>query len=156
MYSVQRLKRLSIKKFFSVVRILHKCGKDMAKNQGLMHWNNSYLKTCVIVALCVLKNDVYLVYDGKAPVATFQVRLNNGSVVFQKLATSPEYAGRGIGRRCLFEIERIGRAGGCNSVLCEVYDKSEHAIRFYEKCGFIECGTEKTRKYSQIKMRKQL
>lgn len=156
MYSVVRLRLWNVGKLFKVTRILYKCGKDMAKKYGLQHWNNSYLKNWIIVFLCALKNNVYLVYDGKAPVATFQTKKTGEMILFQKLATSPEFSGKGIGSFCLSEIERMGREGGCKEVICEVYDKSEHAIRFYEKLGFVTYGTVETLKYNELKMKKEL
>lgn len=136
--------------------ILYKCGKDMAGRYDLHHWDNSHIKNGAVVALCALKNDIYLVCDGDKAVATFQIRKVNGSLLFQKLATAPAFAGGGAGSFCLHEIEKIGKAAGCTEAICEVYNKSEHAIRFYEQRGFTVYGETKTLKYTEWKMRKAL
>lgn len=156
MYSVLKLNLWNIGGLFRVADILHKCGKDMASKYDLHHWDNSHLKNWLIVLLCILKNDVYLVMDPKTAVATFQVRKMGSSLLFQKLATVPVYAGSGIGSFCLREIERIGRAYGCTEVICEVYDQSKHAISFYEHKGYCVYGAVDTLKYSELKMKKEL
>lgn len=156
MYSVQRLKITSIRGLLKVSDILYKCGKDMAARYDLHHWDNPRVKNWIIVALCVLKNDVYLVFDDKTPVATFQTRKAGTSFLFQKLATSPEFAGGGVGSFCLQEIERLGKAEGCTEVICEVYDKSGHAKAFYEHKGYTVYGETDTLKYKELKLKKEL
>lgn len=156
MYSFKKLKIYNISQLLKVSGILYKCGKDMAAKYGLQHWNNSHFKNWVIVALCALKNDVYLVYNEKMPAATFQTRKLNDSFLFQKLATSPEFAGSGIGTLCLGEIERLAKQSGAKEIICEVYDKSKHAISFYEKKGFSVYGAVDTLKYTELKLKKEL
>ena len=128
----------------------------MAKKHDLHHWDNSRLKNWIIVGLCVLKNKVFLVYDEKKAVATFQTRKLGNSYLFQKLATSPDCTGAGIGSFCLEQIESYAAASGCDTVVCEVYDKSLHALKFYEKRGYSVCGTSHTVKYTQIELEKRI
>lgn len=156
MYSVCKLKPWNIAKLLQVSNILYKCGKDMAETYGLHHWDNSHVKNWVIVALCSVKNQIYLVFDGKTPVATFQTRKRERSYLFQKLATAPDFAGKGVGSFCLGEIERLAAEEGCKEVICEVYDKSEHAKAFYEHKGYLVYGETDTLKYKELKLRKEL
>jgi GNAT superfamily N-acetyltransferase len=156
LYSVCKLKKNDIAGLKRVSDILYKCGKDMAKEYGLYHWDNSYVKNWIIVALCSLKNDIYLVYNGKTPVATFQTRKTAKSFLFQKLATSPAFSGGGIGSYCVTEIERLAKENCCLDVICEVYDKSEHARNFYEHRGYTIYGVTETLKYKELKLRKEL
>ena len=128
----------------------------MARKYDLHHWDNSHFKNWIIVALCALKNNIYLVYDAEKPVATFQTRRIEGSYLFLKLATSPDFSGGGIGSFCLGEIERMGREEGCNEVICEVYDKSSHAMSFYEHRGYSVYGSTDTLKYKELKLKKEL
>ena len=100
MKTVRELKKWDIPALFKVSEILYKCGKDMAQKYNLHHWNNSRFKNLVIVGLCVLKNNIFIVYDDKKAVATFQTRKTKDSYLFQKLATSPDFAGGGIGSQC--------------------------------------------------------
>ena len=156
MYAIRRLNKFNILGLKKVSDILYECGKDMSKKYNLHHWDNSHIKNHIIVALCALKNDIYLVYRGKTPVATFQSRKTGQTFLFQKLATAPEFAGGGTGSFCLREIEHLAKENGCREVVCEVYDKSEHAKSFYEHRGYAVCGATKTLKYKELKMRKEL
>ena len=106
--------------------------------------------------MCAMKNDVYLVYNEKTPVATFQTRKMEQSFLFQKLATIPALSGGGIGSFCVTEIERLAKENGCSAVICEVYDKSEHAKNFYKHKGYTICGVTETLKYRELKLRKEL
>lgn len=156
MYSVHRLKLWNITKLLKVSDILYKCGKDMAERYDLHHWDNSHVKNWIIVALCAMKNKIYLVYDDKTPVATFQTRKVDRSYLFQKLATSPEFSGGGVGTFCLQKIEHFAEAENCKEIICEVYDKSEHARAFYEHRGYLVYGEMDTLKYKELRLRKEL
>ena len=140
----------------SIMSILHACGKDMAGKYGLHHWDNSYLKTLIIVFLCQLKNSIYLVWENENPVATFQVRKENDEVYFEKLAVSPDKEGQGIGSYCMSDIEKMAGEVNAARVWMEVYTQSRHAIGFYEKRGYRVCGDDKNLKYSVVKMEKKL
>lgn len=153
MYSIHRLSRFNILSLKKVSDILYECGKDMADKYNLHHWDNTHGKNWLIVALCALKNNIYLVYNGEIPIATFQTRRVNQSFLFQKLATIPKMAGKGIGGFCLTEIECMAKAEGCTEVVCEVYDKSEHAIKFYDHRGYIVYGATETIKYKELNTR---
>ena len=128
----------------------------MASLYNLHHWDNSHPKCWLVVLLCAFKNDIYLVLDQNHPTATFQTRKTKDGLLFQKLATAPQFAGRGIGSFCLNEIERIGRKHHCADVICEVYDQSKNAIEFYKHKGFSVYGSCETLKYSELKMIKKL
>ncbi len=156
MYSVQKLKIWNILKLLKVSNILYKCGKDMANNYDLHHWDNSRVKNWIIVALCAIKNKIYLVYDNKTAIATFQTRKIGDKYLFQKLATLPEVQKKGIGDFCLNKIETQAKNIGCREVLCEVYDKSEHAKKFYENRGYYVYAETDTLKYKELKYKKEL
>lgn len=156
MYSAIKLKIWNVGKLYQVADILYKCGKDMAIKYDLHHWDNSHLKNWLIVLLCAVKNDIYLIFDNETPVDTFQIQKNGSSLLFQKLATAPDFAGKGVGSFCLNEIERIGCENACSEIVCEVYDQSNHAIRFYEHKGYTVYGTVETLKYNELKMIKKL
>lgn len=157
MLSVQQVGAHQLGKLLRVTEILYACGKDMAEKYGLQHWNNSRLKTLVIVALCVLKNKIFLGtnQDGKA-IVTIQVKVHGESLHVAKLAVLPSEGGKGYGSVCLKWMEEYARAKGCKSVDLEVYDQSRHAIAFYEHCGYTTCGSTETLKYREIRMKKML
>lgn len=156
MYSIKKIKLWNISELLKVVDILYKCGKDMAEKYNLHHWDNSRFKNFIIVVLCVLKNNIYLVFDNEKAVATFQTRKVNQSYLFQKLATLPEFSGSGIGSFCINEIEKMGKNENCNEIICEVYDKSDHAKAFYEHKGYFVYGSTETLKYKELKLKKEL
>lgn len=58
-------------------------------------------KNFIIVALCELKNTVYLVTEDEKPVATFQTKQVGKTMRFEKLACSPKHSGKGIGSFCI-------------------------------------------------------
>lgn len=152
--TIKRVYIFNLIKLYKVSKILFLCGKNMADKYDLHHWNNSMIKNILIVFYCVLRNKIFLIYSNKNEIATFQYRKNNVSIIFKKLAVHPIFEGKGIGKFCLQEIENICIKNNCNSIECEVYEKSEHAIRFYEKNGFHKEGFLETLKYKEIKMKK--
>lgn len=156
MYRICKLSKCNFAGLKKVSDILYECGKDMAWKYDLHHWDNSHIKNHIIVALCAMKNDIYLVYNEKTPVATFQTRKTGQSFLFQKLATVPSFSRGGVGSYCLTEIERLAKDNGCTEVICEVYDKSEHAKSFYEHRDYAIYGETETLKYKELKLRKEL
>ncbi len=156
MYTVCKVRIWNLAELIKVSNILYWCGRDMATKYDLHHWDNSHFKNWFVVVLCALKNRIYLVYDKKIPIATFQTRKINQSFLLQKLATLPERAGLGIGSFCLNEIENLGKKNGCQEIICDVYDKSEQARRFYENRGYRVYGVAETLKYKEFKMKKEL
>lgn len=152
-----KLKRVHIcevSNLLSVARILNLCGRDMAKKYDLHHWDNPMLKSCIIVLLCMLKNQVYLMLDNKNPVATFQVKKKKDTLFFEKLAVNPEVSGNGYGSYCMKLIERQAKKMECHKVRMEVYVKSKHAIEFYEHKGYSKVGETGTLKYTDLIMEK--
>lgn len=156
-YRVHRLCLLDVPRIFATEKILYDCGKNMAARYDLHHWDNAHVKWLLILGMCLLKNKVYVVSaaDGQI-VATYQTKQTSGKLLFEKLATSPLHAGKGIGSFCMGEIEEAAEKSGCDSVYCEVYDKSRHALRFYENRGYIILGEDVTRKYTVVQMCKKL
>ena len=93
MYQVKKIALWNLKGLHQVNTILSLCGRDMAKKYDLHHWDNSYIKNVVILILCVLKNQIFLVYDEQYPVATFQLSESVNELKFQKFATEPQKSG---------------------------------------------------------------
>ncbi len=156
MYSLKRVRSLDIPKLVAAARLLYACGKDMARKYGLHHWDNPLIKTLVIVGLCDLKNNIYLVYDETKPVATFMTKCRGEDFHFEKLGTLPSEAGKGIGSYCMEKIEALAKESGCRKVVMEVYEPSQHAISFYEHKGYIAIGVTETLKYKELKMEKSI
>ena len=154
LYSIQKVGKFNLFSLNKVCNILYLAGKDMSAKYNLQHWNNCYLKDLLIVLLCNIKNQIYIVKQYNLVVATFQINVRQEELCFQKLATNPVYAGHGVGSYCMREIENIAKNLGLKTVVCEVYDKSLHAKEFYEKRGYSVYGTVDTLKYTELKMKK--
>lgn len=156
MYKVKRVRKYDIRKLNKVASILNACGKDMAERYDIHHWDNPYLKSFIIVCLCALKSDIYLLYDNGKPAATFMTKQQNEILHFEKFATIPSESGKGIGSFCLKKIEKIAESRGCEKVALEVYQLSQHAISFYQHNGYRIVGTTDTLKYKEVKMEKSI
>lgn len=59
------------------------------------------------------------------------------------LCVAPACQGRGMGQRLLAEIRRVTLALHIPTLLLEVRPSNTHAIRLYERSGFIEIGRRK-------------
>lgn len=145
----------STRDIFAVTKILHTCGKDMAKKYDIHHWDNSWIKTFVIVLRCLIKNKVYVVEYEKI-IATYQTKKNGNALYFEKLAVMPEVNGKGIGSFCLNQIEAEAKNAGCTKVQMDVYSKSQHPIQFYVNHGYTQAGEDKTLKYEVVCFEKVL
>ena len=137
----------------AVTGILHACGKDMAGEYDLHHWDNPWIKTFLIVLLCLTKNNIRIVLD-KDAVATYQTKIRDGVLFFEKLAVRPENSGKGIGNFCLAQIEKEARENGCKKVQMDVYTKSQHAIQFYTRHGYTTIDDDETPRKDVIRMEK--
>lgn len=153
---VKRVQPYHIKNMVEISKILNYCGKDMARKYGLNHWNNPMIKSLIIVYLCVLKNRIYLVLEKNKPVATYQIRVQGQEMFFEKLAVLPSSEGKGYGAYCMKLIEQQAIKLGLNKVKMEVYDKSKNAIGFYVHQGYKKVAENKTLKYTDIVMEKEL
>lgn len=156
MYRFKIVSMIDIPRMLAVADILYQCGKDMAQKYDLHHWDNPKIKSIAVAEYCSLKNVVYLVYKDDFPVATFQVRIKDGVLHFEKLATSPVSSGKGVGTLCMKTIEKIARKNNCEKVVMEVYEPSKHALDFYIHRGYEQIGMTDTLKYKEIKMEKRL
>lgn len=156
MLSCKRVYLYNVKEQIIINRILLACGKNMAINEGLHHWDNSVIKNFLIVLFCMIKNRVYLVMYDEEPVATFQINIENNTLYFEKLACLPNKTGKGIGTWCLESIEDLAKDNKCERVTMDVYSRSKNALNFYKKRGYKQYNINKTLKYSQLRMEKKL
>lgn len=154
-YTIRKVNFINIPAMLSVSNILYDCGKDMAIKYNLHHWDNGKTKSFLVAVYTSLRSNTFLVEDNNRNcVATFQTKKIEDVLHFSKLATKPNYAGKGIGSFCMSEIEKKAVESLCKKVSMEVYDKSQHAIDFYLHKGYEKCGEVKTLKYTEIKMQK--
>jgi ribosomal protein S18 acetylase RimI-like enzyme len=139
-----------------VYKILRRCGYNMAK-KFMFHWIPPYPKSKI-------RKDceryvVIIVYDEEINdyTSTFQMYMDDRRNLFvRKIATAPEYEGRGIGRKNMRYMERYAQEQGCNKVCLDVYIKSKRAIGFYQHNGFCIVGMRKTIRSKVLIMEKIL
>jgi len=62
------------------------------------------------------------------------------------MAVAPDLQRAGIGRLCMEEVARIGRAWPADAVFLDAFDAEAGAGEFYRKCGFREVGRVTYRK----------
>ncbi len=156
MYILKKIGKLDVKNLNKVAHILNACGKDMANKYNLHHWDNVYVKTLVIVGLCNLKNNVYILFNDNKAVATFMTKQSGDALHFEKLGTLPSESGKGIGSFCMNKIEEIAKGTNCKKVVMEVYEPSQHAISFYKHKGYEVIGMTDTLKYKELIMEKRI
>lgn len=140
-----------------IFEILDCCGNQMYEDFGLNHWLPSY-------SLNAIRNDcfnkfVFIVFDDekKRYVATFQMYIKeNNSLYIRKVATHPDYYGKGVGGKNLDFIESFAKKLGLSSICLDVYNKSVQAIRFYLSKGFWVTGKKTTRRFEVLLMKKEI
>ncbi len=156
MRTVERVHIYQIHRVFAVAKILQNCGKDMASKYDLHHWDNPFIKTLAVTIYCMLRNEAYLIKDEGRCVATFQLCVKDNALYFFKLGVDPTCSGHGYGSFAMQELEKIAKNRNLNKVRMEVYDKSEHAVGFYQKRGYSKIGETQTLKYTEIIMEKDI
>jgi|ADurb_H2B_03_Slu_FD_contig_123_12683_length_719_multi_15_in_2_out_0_1 GNAT superfamily N-acetyltransferase len=156
-----------IAEIYNIIKI---CGEDMSDTQDLHHWENPY-QTESIKKHCT-EREVFVVKDLELDkyVHTFQLEFlefpqsqqkdpaqeTNYVAEINKFATIPEVAGRGVGKASMEYIEDYCRSRNVFKIILDVYDKNEHAIKFYQKRGFTIIGSKPTRRFSVYMMEKLL
>ena len=75
---------------------------------------------------------------------------------FSKLYLFPGYRGKGIGNRCMMEIEDIAHRMGADTMYLEVNCLNTGAISLYRRRGYREIDRVKGKEYTQIIMEKDL
>jgi biotin carboxylase/N-acetylglutamate synthase-like GNAT family acetyltransferase len=140
-----------------VFQILSACGHDMYNNRGLEHWLPDY--PIEAIEKDVKDKFVILVYDTLSGeyISTFQMYLeSDDSLYIRKVATLPEWQGRGIGKKNMLFVNDFARKLHCKKVCLDVYDKSQESIDFYLHNGFKVTGKTKTRRFEVLLMERCL
>ena len=93
--------------------------------------------------------------DGsRAGYLAFEVHGNRGH--FSKLYLFPEYRGKGIGGKCMREVEDLAHGMGADIMFLEVNCLNTGAISLYHRRGYREMDRVRGREYTQIIMEKDL
>ena len=84
---------------------------------------------------------------GIAGIARLRIGSHDAQVVsrspleIQRFYVSGAWHGRGIAHRLMHECVARATAVGATTIWLGVWDQNTRAIRFYEKCGFVDVGT---------------
>lgn len=134
--------------------ILVECGLDMRDRLGLAHWAPAYPRQ--LFEDQARKGAVYSV-EARAssdPVATFTASTDASayldlslwhargepSFYLNRLAVSPRFQRRGIGRVCVGAVEELARERGCRSVRLDAAEAHRWLLRWYAELGYREVG----------------
>lgn len=90
----------------------------------------------------LMRGTMYAAYDGEtaAGVMVF-VRLSQDVYELKNLAVAPAYQGKGVGKWMVQNLCAMCRVRGA-AVLRVGTGESPRTLRFYQRCGFAECGRE--------------
>jgi ribosomal protein S18 acetylase RimI-like enzyme len=132
-----------------VYNILAAAGAYMVEVFDLHHWEDPYPKESI--AQNTESKQVYLVKEGDAYVATFTLSDKTSrafadkpyadAMYLSKFSVAPGVMKGGVGSACIRYLEQLSKEQGKAKVRLDVYDKSEHAIKFYIKMGYETVGT---------------
>lgn len=142
--------------------IVYRCGQDMYAKNGLTHWRKGYPKENI--EKDIVEKEVYLVSKEDEYIGCFMLTTNPSSfftdvnknqyIYISKVAIDPKAARQGIGSLSMDFCEEIVKEKKLKGIRLDVYNKSEKAIKFYEKLGFIRGEIKPTRNFEVICMEK--
>lgn len=79
--------------------------------------------------------------DGEL-VAFAQLRLGEGELEIARFYVDGAHHGRGLAQQLMEAVKEIARERGAARVWLGVWERNFRAIRFYEKCGFVDIGSQ--------------
>ena len=132
-----------------VYAILAAAGAYMVEVFDLHHWEEPYPKEAI--ARDTETKQVYLAKEGDAFAATFTLsdktirafadNPDAGAMYLSKFSVAPGIMKGGVGSACIRYLEQLCREQNKTKVRLDVYNKSEHAIKFYLKMGYETVAT---------------
>ena len=132
--------------------IVRLCGEDMTTRWGRTHWLPP--PPIEIMRRHAAEKDVYAVRQDGEAVATFTFGLSGWPEVSRphwadpdaraayvaRLAVRPDAQGRGLGRWCMSEVERLARERNCASIRLDAIADFPEPIALYRSLGYEERG----------------
>jgi len=77
-------------------------------------------------------------------------------VVVHRLCVAPEAQGQGVGRGLMLAVEDWARANGYADIRLDAFSRNPHALRMYDKLGYVKRGEATWRKGLFYLMEKRL
>lgn len=142
------LKKATDSDFVTLHNILVVCGEHMFKSLKLRHWYP--YASLEKFKEKVKYSDVYCVFENEKMVATFSLSTtprdyyklsmwqdqNAKAIYLGNLGILPELQGKGLGKWCLNEVEKIAKEMNCKAIRFDCVEKHPWLSNFYEKLGF--------------------
>lgn len=137
----------------AIYSIIKDCGEKMFLEDGLLHWADP-LPIEAIREMCLNESTYLALYEG-LPVAFFSIS-SKPSIYFEprgkaeyinRIAVSPELWRKGIGTRCMKEIESLAKKNNSEKIQSIVYAKSSVAKSFAEAMGFSKVYERPTKNF---------
>lgn len=146
------LKQAGVAEVKTVYNILFDCGQHLQTNFGLSHWSPPY--PLESLKKSIIERQVYLVWQDNQAIATFTLgttplanyalqrwqRIEDKALYLNRLAVSPHYQGRGLGRWCMQQIEELAKIQGCQAVRFDAVAQHQILLQFYQQLGYQERG----------------
>jgi ribosomal protein S18 acetylase RimI-like enzyme len=83
-----------------------------------------------------------VVEEGDALIAYAQLRVHLPQIEIGRFYVDSAWHGRGIAQSLMSAVLEIARDMGATRLWLGVWERNARAIAFYEKCGFVDCGSQ--------------
>lgn len=83
-----------------------------------------------------------IVEEGDALIAYAQLRVHLPEVEIGRFYVDSAWHGRGIAQSLMSAVLDLVRDLGATRLWLGVWERNAKAIAFYEKCGFVDCGSQ--------------
>jgi GNAT superfamily N-acetyltransferase len=132
--------------------IVAACGLHLHRTLGLSHWNPPYALDRM--RKDAVEREVWIVWEdglaagtftiGHTPIAAYRPEIWSApdapALYLNRLAIPPRLQGRGLGRACMAEIERLAQTRHAEFVRLDAVTAHAALCDFYRKLGYVERG----------------
>jgi ribosomal protein S18 acetylase RimI-like enzyme len=135
----------------AIARLRTAVAADLTSRYGNGHWSSAGTERGVLFHLRTAR--MFVACDESGVIATLLLATKKPWAIDRSfftdcqkplyltdMAVAPERQRQGIGRLCVEEAQRIGRAWTADAIRLDAYDAEAGAGDFYRKCGFREVG----------------
>ena len=83
-----------------------------------------------------------VVEEGEALIAYAQLRVDIPQIEIGRFYVDNAWHGRGIAQSLMSVVLELARDLGATRLWLGVWERNTRAIAFYQKCGFVDCGSQ--------------
>ena len=95
------------------------------------------------------ENESWVAETNGAPIAFYALRGKDGSAWIEDLWVSPEFIGKGVGKRLFLHAMELARQRGYETLQLEA---DPNAVGFYEKMGMYRIGERHSKVENEIRI----